>query len=244
MNCDKFPFVSFCSYPLWNIPLPGTIPTKVILPYADQTASLKSSTIQSNSDDSSTASANSSHEQPPFPWANSDPFVYIQQIILRSSVLPWRKNLLLTDAYRGPLHEIFKLLEIVRNHEDESGKTNLANICLHVENVKMPTKYSSQIFPEYNCLILSPANLWQQNAQNFKRDTNLLSTIFHHHVSHLDKIEKKSIKKIHRFISLHFSRICINQKYRLLKCCSECRCVIRVLNDIRYGFVLESYNMQ
>lgn len=185
-NCEVKSF-DFCSsirsYPLLNIPLPGTIPTKVILPYADQTASLKSSTIPSNSDDSSAGSSgNSSHEQPPFPWANSDPFVYIQQIILRTSVLPWRTNLLLTDAYRGPLHEIFKLLEIVRNHEDESGKTNLANICLHVENVKMPTKYSS-IFPEYNCLILSPANLWQQNAQNFKRDTNLLSTIFHHHVS-------------------------------------------------------------
>lgn len=159
------------------------------MPYADQTASLKSSPIPSNSDDSSTGSSgNSSHEQPPFPWANSDPFVYIQQIILRTSVLPWRTNLLLTDAYRGPLHEIFKLLEIVRNHEDEKGKTNLANICLHVENVKMPTKYSS-IFPEYNCLILSPANLWQQNAQNFKRDTNLLSTIFHHHVSLRNKLQ-------------------------------------------------------
>lgn len=61
------------------------------------------------------------------------------------------------------------------------SKTNLANICLHVENVKMPMKHST-VFPEYNCLILSPANLWQQNAQNFKKDTNLLSTIFHQHV--------------------------------------------------------------
>lgn len=174
----------FHSYPLLNIPLPGTIPTKIILPYGDQTTPLKSQTVVTNSDDISTGSSNASYEQPPFPWANSDPFVYIQQIVMRSSVLPWRKNLLLTDAYRGPLHEIFKLLEIVRNHEEETSKTNLANICLHVDNVKMPTKYSS-IFPEYNCLILSPANLWQQNAQYFKKDTNLLSTIYHHHVRHL-----------------------------------------------------------
>lgn len=62
------------------------------------------------------------------------------------------------------------------------SKTNLANICLHVENVKMPMKHLT-VFPEYNCLILSPANLWQQNTQNFKKDTNLLSTIFHQHVS-------------------------------------------------------------
>lgn len=170
------------SYPLLNIPLPGTIPTKIILPYGDQSAAIKSPTILANSDGASTGSSNASHEQPPFPWANSDPFVYIQQIVMRSSVLPWRKNLLLTDAYRGPLHEIFKLLEIVRNHEEETSRTNLANICLHVENVKMPTKYSS-ILPQYNCLILSPANLWEQNAQNFKKDTNLLSTIYHHHVS-------------------------------------------------------------
>lgn len=60
-------------------------------------------------------------EQPPFPWAESDPFVYVQQIVLRSCVTPWNNDLLLTDAYRGPLIEIFKLLEIVRNHEDENG---------------------------------------------------------------------------------------------------------------------------
>lgn len=184
MQINDVFYHSFHSYPLLNIPLPGTIPTKIILPYGDQTTPLKSQTVVTNSDDISTGSSNASYEQPPFPWANNDPFVYIQQIVMRSSVLPWRKNLLLTDAYRGPLHEIFKLLEIVRNHEEETSKTNLANICLHVDNVKMPTKYSS-IFPEYNCLILSPANLWQQNAQYFKKDTNLLSTIFHHHVRNL-----------------------------------------------------------
>lgn len=61
---------------------------------------------------------NASFEQP-FSWASDDPFIYIQQIVLRTSVVPWTKDLLLTDAYRAPLHEVFKLLEIVRNHEDE-----------------------------------------------------------------------------------------------------------------------------
>lgn len=117
------------SYPLLHIPLPGTIPTKVILPYESHAAtstSISSSNLETDAPpiDGNVLSnllhmKNSSTEQPPFPWANSDPFVYIQQIVLRSSVIPWKKNLLLTDAYRGPLHEIFKLLEIVRNHEDE-----------------------------------------------------------------------------------------------------------------------------
>lgn len=160
-----------------HIPLPGTIPTKIVLPYEEPTSPntdaspLLSNLFQMN---------NLTFEQP-FPWANSDPFVYIQQIVLRSSVIPWKRSLLLTDAYRGPLHEVFKLLEIVRNHEDETSKTSLGNICLHVENIKMPMKYP--VFPEYNCLILSPANLWQQSPQNFKKDSNLLSTVFHHHVS-------------------------------------------------------------
>lgn len=111
------------SYPLLNIPLPGTIPTKVILPYETQTDSIKSSWIPTNAaSDINDANKfeNISLEHPPFAWANNEPFVYIQQIVLRSSVMPWHKNLLLTDAYRGPLYEIFKLLEIVRNHEDET----------------------------------------------------------------------------------------------------------------------------
>jgi hypothetical protein len=34
--------------------------------------------------------------------------------------------------------------------------------------------------PEYNCLLLSPANLWQQNRATFQDDSNLLGTIFNY----------------------------------------------------------------
>lgn len=57
--------------------------------------------------------------EPPFPWARIDPLLYVQQIIMRSSVVPWEDGLQLMDAYRGPLYEVFKLIEIIRNHEDE-----------------------------------------------------------------------------------------------------------------------------
>lgn len=122
---------------------------------------------------------------PPFPWAQSDPFVYIQQVVMRSQVVPWQSDLMMTDAFRGPLQQIFKLLEIVGNHENEAaggGSTTLANICLHVENVKRPNKVAT--FPEYNCLVLSPANFWQQNVLSFNKDSNLLNTIFQYHVSY------------------------------------------------------------
>lgn len=113
-----FSFLASISYPLLHIPLPGTIPTKVILPYESQATAFK--TPINTEPVVRIDTANASLEQPPFPWANNEPFAYIQQIVLRSSVIPWNKDLFLTDAYRGPLHEIFKLLEIVRNHEDEA----------------------------------------------------------------------------------------------------------------------------
>lgn len=207
----------FFSYPLFNIPLPGTIPTKVILPYNSLSTSMNLFSINrtdhleepndvvDDNNDKDTSSYSKPKNflnidtnklyrlynnfsststllitEPPFPWSRIDPYIYVQQILLKSVVLPWEKNLLLTDAFRGPLFEVFKLLEIINNHEDEQ-KTTLSNLCLHVENVKRPHK--EVLFPEYNCLILSPANLWKQNIHDFNKDSSLLNTIFVHHVS-------------------------------------------------------------
>ena len=50
-----------------------------------------------------------------------------------------------------------------------------------MDNVKR--SQNEQIFPEYDCLVLSPANLWGQNIQNFSGDLNILNTIFQYHVS-------------------------------------------------------------
>lgn len=183
------------SYPLLNFsPLPGKIPTKIVLPYNYQQPTTNYSketfTADKKSDDereSSNPNQNVDADQlqnnysssflpsPSLPWARSEPpFVYIQQIILRSVVLPWNKDLQLTDAYRGPLFEVFKLIEIINNHETN---VTLSNFCLHVENVK-----KGALFPEYNCLVLSPANFWRQNIHNFNKDNSLLATIYQHHV--------------------------------------------------------------
>lgn len=204
-------FIIF-SYPLLNFsPLPGKIPTKVVLPYAFDVAKSKiinnvvrdnpPSVITDKERESDSQTHNNDRDEnnihnsdsyqynnitslpvPSLPWAKNDggrPFVYVQQIILRSVVLPWNnKDLALTDAFRGPLFEVFKLLEIISNHETN---VTLSNLCLHVENVKRSHKES--LFPEYNCLVLSPANFWKQNIHNFNRDTSLLNTIYQHHVS-------------------------------------------------------------
>lgn len=131
------------------------------------------------------------------PWARAEPpFVYVQQVILRSVVLPWKEDLALTDAFRGPLFEVFKLLEIINNHETN---VTLSNLCLHVENVKRSHK--DALFPEYNCLVLSPASFWRQNIHNFNKDNSLLGTIYQHHVWAAE-INSKRMTQFEHFLSL------------------------------------------
>ncbi|XP_049292786.1 sterol regulatory element-binding protein cleavage-activating protein isoform X1 [Anopheles funestus] len=180
--------IIFCCYPLLNIPLPGTIPTKVIFPYTESISEnlhLSNANLSSEFYNPFSFSGGNMFNiynisvETPFAWARIDPLLYVQQIIMRTSVVPWEEDLLLTDAFRGPLYEVFKLVEIIRNHEDQSSKTTLSHLCLHVENVKRSSQQT--LFPEYNCLLLSPANLWQQNIQNFNKDSNLLNTVYVNH---------------------------------------------------------------
>ncbi|EDV38173.1 uncharacterized protein Dana_GF13825, isoform A [Drosophila ananassae] len=184
-------------YPLINIPLPGTIPTKIVLPYEPETLTTYNSSASSVTPTTPPAKAGdppgaappingtgSDRGLPPLlPWAQTSPaFFYVQQITLRASVLPWTEGMQLMDAFRAPLYEVFKLLEIVRNHQSSENQRTLEHNCLHVENVKRGAHGQlDQIFPEYGCLLLSPANLWTQNAQNFTRDTNILNTVFQYH---------------------------------------------------------------
>ncbi|XP_026284817.1 sterol regulatory element-binding protein cleavage-activating protein isoform X1 [Frankliniella occidentalis] len=152
--------VTLCCYPLVNLPLPGNVPQ----PYASYTSN------------------QSGYEGGPTPvWYSGAPVCYIQQIVIKTAVSPWNDKLVLTDAFRGPLSEVFALLETIRNYEDVNSSRSLSHICLHVEAVK--SRYTSEsihILPEYNCLVLSPANLWHQSYQEFQEDSSLLGTIFNY----------------------------------------------------------------
>lgn len=194
------------SYPLLNIPMPGTIPTKLIVPHTgDGSAAAPASAADWFDQHHQPAKTPVEHEPPvpgrhlfnfsfdtpPFPWARTEPFIYVQQVVLRTQVVPWPtpadadanggESMQLTDAIRAPLHEAFRLLEAVSNHEHADTQTTLGRVCLHVETVKRRDR--AAVFPEYNCLVLSPANLWQQSVHTFNQDAALLATIFQHHVS-------------------------------------------------------------
>lgn len=116
-----------------------------------------------------------------------EPYCYVQQVVLKVAVLPWQLDLNLGDAFRAPLYEAFKLLDIVRNYEDKHSARTLGHVCLHIEAVTKNRAYSP-VMPQYSCLVLSPANFWHQDIQQFSSDSSILTTIFNHHKFHKGKI--------------------------------------------------------
>lgn len=151
--------VLLCCYPLLNLPMPGNVPQQLFGNLSIQ---------GKNGTDNALPQ-----------WLVGPPMVYIQQVIVKTAVCPWTKDMLLTDAFRAPLSEVFKLLEVIHNYQHENSSKTLSHLCLHVEAVKTKSDKKLQL-PEYNCLVLSPANLWQQNPELYHEDPNLLSTIYNY----------------------------------------------------------------
>ncbi|CAG9769082.1 unnamed protein product [Ceutorhynchus assimilis] len=109
-----------------------------------------------------------------------EPYCYVQQVILKVAVLPWEADLTLGDAFRAPLYESFKVLDIVRNYQDRNSLKTLGHVCLHIEAVAKGRAYSP-VMPQYSCLVLSPANFWHQDFNQFSQDSSILTTIFNQH---------------------------------------------------------------
>ncbi|XP_067127513.1 LOW QUALITY PROTEIN: sterol regulatory element-binding protein cleavage-activating protein [Centruroides vittatus] len=109
-------------------------------------------------------------------WFQGPPVGFVQQIVIKSIVTPWKPGLILTDAFRGPLAEGFHVLEMIRNHQTDNGKqTSLSDICLQVSE---PVDKSFQGLPQYSCLIVSPAHIWMQDINRFQQDSDIIKTIF------------------------------------------------------------------
>jgi len=114
-------------------------------------------------------------------------------------VTPWLDNLVLSDAFRGPLAESFKLVEIIRNYQLDNKylfkkivecclnllikiflyiRISLNDVCLHIENINSDVK----ALPEFSCLLVSPTNLWHQDLEEFRTDNSIEKTIFTYQV--------------------------------------------------------------
>ncbi|KAL7977833.1 hypothetical protein Chor_010785 [Crotalus horridus] len=159
-----------CSYPLLKLPLPGTGPVEYTTPVKDYST------------------------PPPFPagqqgepsecpdWYSGAPVVYIQQVLVKATVSPWPKTFLPVDVFRSPLARVFQLVEEIRNHvlRDGSRIQSLDDTCLQVTDLLPGLKKLRGLLPEHGCLLLSPANFWQNDQERFSDDPDIIKTVHQH----------------------------------------------------------------
>ncbi|KAM4821418.1 sterol regulatory element-binding protein cleavage-activating protein [Thomomys bottae] len=159
-----------CCYPLLKLPLPGTGPVEFSTPVKDYAPP------PSDSD----RKHGKPSEQPE--WYVGAPVAYIQQIFVKSSVIPWHKNLLAVDVFRSPLSRAFQLVEEIRNHvlRDSSGTRSLEEVCLRVSDLLPGLRKLRSLLPEHGCLLLSPGNFWQNDRERFYADPDIIGTIHQH----------------------------------------------------------------
>ncbi|XP_045509949.1 sterol regulatory element-binding protein cleavage-activating protein [Colias croceus] len=176
--------VLLCCYPLLNVPLPGNIPTVVNVPFSVNDKHLANVECATKpclhpKNFVHLEYLHNETQKLPYVWVKDKPLLYIHQIIMRIGVSPWNNNLKMWDAFRAPLQEVFRLLEAVRNHENPETKDTLLQHCYQIEAIKKSNSKASvdRVLPEYSCLLLSPANLWQQNLQSFSLDANIVNTV-------------------------------------------------------------------
>ncbi|XP_053785380.1 sterol regulatory element-binding protein cleavage-activating protein isoform X1 [Desmodus rotundus] len=159
-----------CCYPLLKLPLPGTGPVEFATPMKDYSPPPAASDRRPGEPS----------EQPD--WYVGAPVAYVQQIFVKSSVSPWHRNLLAVDVFRSPLSRAFQLVEEIRNHvlRDSSGTRSLEEVCLQVTDLLPGLRKLRNLLPEHGCLLLSPANFWQNDREHFHADPDIIRTIHQH----------------------------------------------------------------
>lgn len=49
-------------------------------------------------------------------------YAYVQQIYVRSAVIPWTEDMQLVDALRGPFDVLFELIESISNYQQRNNE--------------------------------------------------------------------------------------------------------------------------
>ena len=68
---------------------------------------------------------------------------------------------------------------------NESVAVSISDVCLHIHET-LKSKKVKGLVPEYNCLIVSPANLWGMDRAKFDHDGQIMKTVFKQYGAVLD----------------------------------------------------------
>ncbi|XP_064456623.1 sterol regulatory element-binding protein cleavage-activating protein-like isoform X2 [Ornithodoros turicata] len=112
-------------------------------------------------------------------WFQGPPVAYVQQVVVRSAVSPWQSDMILMDAFRSPIAESFRIMELIGNHKltDSSGRVRtMQDVCLQVGETK--DREAATALPQYGCLVVSPTYVWKQDYNSFLQDGKILASIF------------------------------------------------------------------
>lgn len=152
----------FACYPLLHIPLLGSSSQQFATPISLYSAELD---------------ADAQKIGPR--WFQGPPVAYVQQVVVKAAVSPWQPDMILMDAFRSPLAESFRIMEIVGNHQvvdSNSTVRTLQDVCLQVGESK--DRVAATSLPQYGCLVLSPTYIWKQDYDSFLHDSKILMSIF------------------------------------------------------------------
>ena len=127
-----------------------------------------------------------------------DPYAYVMQIVVKSSVNPWKDNLILMDAIRAPLGQVFQLVETISNFQHQNVSdlpvVSLNDLCLQVSEPTLMDKDTLAFLPRYSCLMLSPANIWKNDLNKFLQDSEIIKTMFG--ITDTSSLEAGSLKEL------------------------------------------------
>ncbi|XP_078490120.1 sterol regulatory element-binding protein cleavage-activating protein [Ciona intestinalis] len=164
--------VLLCCYPLLNLPLPGSEPTK----FETLTEDLR----ECESKDCGGKFLNDGVLSEVPDWLEpSQHSAYIQQFLFKAVVTPWpQQGMYKSDSYRAPLAKVFDVLSEIQNFHIRNTNISVSWNCLQVsETVIKAKKRIKPLFPEYGCLLISPASFWSNSWEKYKSDTNIIHTI-------------------------------------------------------------------
>ena len=171
MICLSAVIILSCCYPLLNLPIPGSEPLQFFTLLDD------------------VAEVHNIVHQREFPswYAHANRTAFIQQFVVKYSTIAWsEKEASQSQRLKASLYSTFSILDEIRRFSVDNG-SSIDEDCFHVTTTAIKTKQQwRSMFPENDCLLISPASYWRNNPKEFKADHEIKKT--------LNQYESKTLK--------------------------------------------------